>query len=295
VRSSLPDWIVELLVADLGPADARATIEVVNEPPAVTLRVRADRSSPEAVEAELRAGGARVERGALLADALVVRGAGDVGALACVREGRATPQDQASQAVVRIVGARPGDRLLEVGAAPGGKATALAEAMHDRGCVVALDRHPARTAMIGAAQRRLGLASVRPVVADGRALPCRDAEFDAVLVDAPCSGLGVLRRRPEARWRLRPGAVAELAALQRALLAAAAGAVRPGGRLVYSVCTLSRAETVAIDEWAASGMPGFVAEPAPPAPWTPVGRGARLLPAAADTDGMYVLVLRAPG
>jgi 16S rRNA (cytosine967-C5)-methyltransferase len=112
-----------------------------------------------------------------------------------------------------------------------------------------------------------------------------------VLLDAPCTGLGVLRRRPEARWRITEDAVPQLAGLQRELLAAAADLVRPGGRLVYSVCTLTRAETTSVDEWAERALPGFVAEPRPGAPWRPWGRGALLLPQAAGTDGMYVLVL----
>jgi 16S rRNA (cytosine967-C5)-methyltransferase len=190
---------------------------------------------------------------------------------------------------------RAGERVLEVGAAPGGKATALAEAMDDSGIVVALDVHAGRTRLIADAARRLHLGAVRPLVAAGTALPFRPGAFDRVLLDAPCSGLGVLRRRPEARWRLRPEQLDELAALQRTLLHGASGMVRPGGRLVYSVCTLSDVETTAVDAWAAEHLPGFVAESPPGPPWTPVGRAARLLPHVAGTDGMYCLVLRAPG
>lgn len=294
VRTSLPDWIVERLLADLGPADALATMETLNEPAAVTLRVNPRRATVDGVERELVDAGAHVTRGDLVPDALLVTGSGDVGALACVRDGRATPQDQASQAVAAIVAATSDERVLEVGAAPGGKATALGEAVDGRGLVVAADLHPARTAMVRAATRRLRLDTVVALVADGRRLPLRPGAFDAVLLDAPCSGLGVLRRRPEARWRLQPAAITELAALQRDLLGAAAAAVRPGGRLVYSVCTLSDAETVAVDEWAATALPDFRALPPPAPPWQSVGRGARLLPSAADTDGMYCLVLEAP-
>ena len=149
--------------------------------------------------------------------------------------------------------------------------------------------------MIASAARRLGLHAVAPVVADGAELPFRAGAFDRVLVDAPCSGLGVLRRRPEARWRLRPETIPELARLQQVLLEAVAPLVRPGGRLVYSVCTLSHAETTAIDEWAAIALPRFTALGPPPAPWTRVGRGARLLPSEVGTDGMYILILQAPG
>jgi 16S rRNA (cytosine967-C5)-methyltransferase len=105
----------------------------------------------------------------------------------------------------------------------------------------------------------------------------------------------VLRRRPEARWRLQPESVDQLAGLQRELLAAAAAMVQPGGRLVYSVCTLTRAETVDVDEWAATALPELVAEAPPDAPWRAWGRGALLLPQAAGTDGMYLLTLSAPG
>jgi 16S rRNA (cytosine967-C5)-methyltransferase len=182
--------------------------------------------------------------------------------------------------------------VLEVGAAPGGKTTALASAMDDTGLVVAVDVQEARLGLVGRAVTRLGLSSTAPVVADGRALPFAAGSFDRVLLDAPCSGLGVLRRRPEARWRIEPEAVTQLAGLQRELLAAAAAMVRPGGRLVYSVCTLTRAETVDVDDWAASGLTGFVAEPPPAAPWKEWGRGALLLPTIANTDGMFVLVLR---
>ena len=295
IRTSVPDWLVELLVTDLGRADALAVLEAVNEPGAVTLRLNPGRTTVDGVEAELRATGASVTRGVLVPDALVVTGAGDLGALPAVRDGRVTPQDQASQAVASIVGARPGDRVLEIGAAPGGKVTALAEAMDDTGLVVGVDRHPGRTRMIGTAAERLGLHAVVPMAADGAELPFAPHAFDRVLLDAPCSGLGVLRRRPEARWRLAPEQIGELATLQRVLLASAADAVAPGGRLVYSVCTLSAAETTDVDEWAATHLAAFTPEDPPGAPWVRVGRGARLLPGAADTDGMYCLVLRAPG
>jgi len=295
IRSSLPDWIVELLIADLGVGDAAAVCDAVNEPGVVTLRVNPLRSSVADVEAELLAAGVSVTRGELLRAALLVTGSGDLGALACVQDGRATPEDQASQAVAEFVGARPGERLLEIGAAPGGKTTAMAELIGDEGLVVGVDRHAGRTALIATAARRLGLRAVAPVVADGAELPFRVGGFDRVLLDAPCSGLGVLRRRPEARWRLQPEAVPELARLQQVLLEAAAPLVRPGGRLAYSVCTLSHAETVAIDEWAATALPSFIALGPPPAPWTPVGRGARLLPSEVGTDGMYLLILQAPG
>jgi 16S rRNA (cytosine967-C5)-methyltransferase len=291
VRTSMPDWIVTRLVADLGVEDARGALEIANEPAALTLRVNRRRASIERVEADLVASGASVERGRLLGDALIVRGGGDPGRMPAVAEGRATPQDQGSQAVAASVGAIPGDLVCEVGAAPGGKVTAIAEALDDRGLVVAVDSNAGRLELVRQAAARLGLSSVAPVAADGRSLPLQPGGFDRVLVDAPCSGFGVLRRRPEARWRIEASAVDELASLQRQLLERAATMVNPGGRLVYSVCTLTRAESIDVDEWARTALPEFGAEPPPGPPWRPWGRGALLLPQAAGTDGMYVLVL----
>jgi 16S rRNA (cytosine967-C5)-methyltransferase len=291
VRLSYPDWIVERFVADLGVGDARATMAVGNEPAAVALRVNPRMATPEEVTRELRAGGVDVARGELLDDALLVRGTGDPARLGPVAEGRATPQDEASQAVVTILDPQPGETVVDVAAAPGGKATAIGERVGEEGRVLAADIHPGRIRLVSAAARRLGLHSVLPVVADGRALPAPPGSADRVLVDAPCSGLGVLRRRPEARWRIGPDQVAPLAELQRELLRAAAEVVRPGGVVVYSVCTLTHEETSGVD-WVGRELPGLQAEPPPGPPWRPRGRGALLLPHDAHTDGMFVLRLR---
>jgi len=295
VRLSYPDWIVERLVADLGREDALAVLEVANEPAPVALRPHQGRTSATALADELAQLGATVEPGQLGIGAVVVRGAGDLGRVPAVAEGRATPQDEASQAVVAALDPAPGDVVLDTCAAPGGKATAMAERVGETGVVVAADVHPGRLGLVRRAASRLGLTTVPTIVADGRALPVRTGAVDRVLVDAPCSGLGVLRRRPEARWRIHPEAVGELADLQRALLRDTARVLRPGGTLVYSVCTLTREETLDVDAWAASELPELVPLPPPVGPWRPWGRGALLLPHVAGTDGMFVLRLqRAP-
>jgi 16S rRNA (cytosine967-C5)-methyltransferase len=144
--------------------------------------------------------------------------------------------------------------------------------------------------------RRLELTSrLQVVAADATRPPVRAGEADKVLLDAPCSGLGALRRRPDARWRIGEADVAELAALQVRLVEAALPLLRPGGELTYSVCTLTRAESEAIDQHLAEAHPDVEALPAPGAPWRPLGRGAVLLPHDAGTDGMYVLRVRVPG
>ncbi len=192
-------------------------------------------------------------------------------------------QDLASQWVVEQIAALPGERILEVCAAPGGKATLLAGT---GATVTAADISPRRSALVAENAARVGAELAGVVAADGLASPFRPRSFDHVLVDAPCSGLGVLRRRPDARWRIQPSNVEELADLQRRLLTAAADLVRPGGVLAYSVCTLTVEETLGVD------LLRLHALPPPSGPWEPWGRGARLLPQTAGTDGMFLLRLR---
>jgi 16S rRNA (cytosine967-C5)-methyltransferase len=292
VRLSYPDWVVDRLMADFGFDDARATLTVGNEAPQIALRVNPTRSTPAEVTRELWDAGADVGRGALVEEALLVRGTGDPARLAPVVEGRATPQDEASQAVVALLDPQPGETIVDAAAAPGGKATGIGERVGEHGRVLAADIHPGRTKLVKAAAERLGLRTVLPVVADGRVLPVPPAGADRVVVDAPCTGIGVLRRRAEARWRIRAEQVAELARLQRELLLAAADAVRPGGVIVYSVCTLTHEETTGIDWVAREELPHLVADPPPGPPWRARGRGALLLPHDAKTDGMFVLRLR---
>jgi 16S rRNA (cytosine967-C5)-methyltransferase len=197
-------------------------------------------------------------------------------------------QDAASQMIVEHLRPLAGAGLVaDVCAAPGGKATGLAAA----GTVVAADISLPRARVIAANAQRLEADTVVTVVADATEPPFRDQQFDLVLVDAPCSGLGVLRRRPDARWRIQPADVGRLSALQRRLLSSAAGLVRPGGVLAYSVCTLTISETAAVDRWLGQQHPELVPLPPPPEPWRPAGRGALLLPQTAGTDGMFLLTL----
>lgn len=195
-------------------------------------------------------------------------------------------QDLSSQWVAAAVEAIAGERVLDTCAAPGGKSTALAAT---GALVTAADVRPRRASLVAENAARLGL-EIETVVADATDPPFEPASFDAVLIDAPCSGLGALRRRPDARWRVQPNDVVELAALQRRILTASAPLVRPGGRLVYSVCTLTAAES--IDHPVPDG---FVVDERPPevGEWRPFGHGWRVLPHDADTDGMVLVRYRA--
>jgi 16S rRNA (cytosine967-C5)-methyltransferase len=200
---SYPDWIAETWWRELGADDARALMRVQNESPELAVRTPA---------------------GPLVVDSIPPE---------WLESGYAWPQSRGSQLAGAAVGARPGERVLDLCAAPGGKATQLAAA---GAAVVAVERHAGRARELEANARRLGV-ELDVVNADALELSVALGAFDRVLVDAPCSGLGVLNSRPDLRWRAEP-----LQALQLALLRAAAERVRPGGTVTYSVCTLSRAE-----------------------------------------------------
>ena len=202
-------------------------------------------------------------------------------------------QDEGSQLVAAAVDAQPGERILDMCAAPGGKATAL---VSDGATVIAADMRRSRLTLLESNRDRLDISpsDMCIVGADGTAPPFRPQSFDRVLLDAPCSGLGALRRRPDARWRIAQTDIDELVEIQRQLFAQAMQLVRPGGEVVYSVCTITEAETVGLDDWVLQTFPELIVRPLVESPWTPIGRGALLLPQDAGTDGMYIIRLRVP-
>lgn len=205
-------------------------------------------------------------------------------------------QDLASQWVAELVGAQPGELVADLCAAPGGKATAMA----GRGAtVVAVDLRIHRAGLVAtnvASIERSGGVSLPVVTAvgDAAAPPLRPATFDRVLLDAPCSGLGVLRRRPDARWRVDEGAPDRLGSLAAALVDSAVPLLRPGGVLVFSVCTLTARESTDVDDHVRARHPDLVPMDLPADPWRPWGRGSILLPQSAGTDGMCLFRYRCP-
>lgn len=286
LRLGYPAWIVAEARRRFGD-DAGAVLAAGNEPPGLTLRA----ADPEALVAELRSGGLDPVRGEWAGEAVRVAGA-DPSRIPAVAEGRAVVQDEASMLVAEAVLAvvPSGGRVLDVCSGPGGKATHLAA----RGArVLATERHPSRAQLVADLARRTGVG-VEVVVADGTRPPWRTESFDAVLLDVPCTGLGVVRRRPELRWKRSADDVGRLARIQRDLLAASLPLVRPGGMLVYSACTWTAAETTSV---VASFVERGEAEPASlptgfPGRLPPREGGAQLRPDLHGTDGMYVSCLK---
>ncbi len=297
---SHPEWLVRRWLARFGFDGARRLLEFDNTAAPVTVRANRLRTTPEDLAARLAAEGVAARPGRWAPEALVIEGFPRLEELAAFREGLFQVQDEAAILVGRALDPRPGETVLDAAAAPGGKATHIAELMGGRGRVIANDVHPGRLALIEASCRRLGIGCVETVAMDGRDLPGRFAgAADRVLLDAPCSGLGVLRRRPDARWRKSEALIADLAGLQRELLAAAARCVRPGGVLVYSTCTLEPEENGAVVDAFLNGNPDFAPESlAPHLPRELAGEAGvadgrvQLLPHVHGIDGFFITRLR---
>jgi 16S rRNA (cytosine967-C5)-methyltransferase len=295
VRFSHPQWIVDLLTEAVGAAEIDALLSADNDSPAVTLVARPGRSTREELPGEPTR----------YSPYGVVSAGGDPGSVPAVAEGRAGVQDEGSQLVaVALAQARltgPDLRWLDLCAGPGGKAALLAALASERGArLVAAELQPHRADLV---RRALGVDAAGPpigveavTVADGTDPPWEPAGFDRVLVDAPCSGLGALRRRPEARWHKTPDDLPGLVELQVALLTSALSLVRPGGVVLYATCSPVIAETAGVVTRVLEAQPvGVTLEPVPldvPDSVGPLPDTVQLWPHRHRTDAMFLALLR---
>lgn len=241
---SLPAWLAGRWLTELGTVEAAALAGTLLQSAPFTVRVNTLKTSREAFLTALSAAGHRGEPTAFAPEGVIIRERGPA-PLPGDAEGWYQVQDEASMLVAHLLTPVPGERLLDTCAAPGGKTTHLAALTGNRAAITALDLHPQRVRLIEQGAARLGCTGITARAWDLTTIPrfLPPASFDGVLVDAPCSGLGVLRRNPEARWRLQPADVVVLAERQAMLLHQAAALVKPGGRLLYAVCTLTPEET----------------------------------------------------
>jgi 16S rRNA (cytosine967-C5)-methyltransferase len=256
LREFHPEWLVRRWLDKLGVEETQALCQFNNSTPPLTLRTQTLRITREELLQKLAEGGAEVEPSLLAPEGIVCRRMGDE-PLRFLREGLCQVQDESSMLVGHVVAPKPGEFVIDACAAPGGKSTHLATLMQDRGRVLAIDIHPHKIPLIEDNCRRLGLTIIEAKEFDATELHQFYAlQADRVLVDAPCSGLGVLRRRPDARWR-KEDSLKELPELQRRILNSAAQCVKPGGVLVYSTCTLEEAENEGIVNQFLFGHPEF--------------------------------------
>jgi 16S rRNA (cytosine967-C5)-methyltransferase len=266
LRASHPTWLVERWWTRYGPDEAEALALAMNEAPPVVVRTNTLRVEASQVAAGFQAAGVGTMPTRFAPEGFALERAGDLRRLAPLSDGSAVVQDEAAILVGHALAPLPGETVADVCAAPGTKTTHLAALMANQGRVIAADPNAARLELLRAACARLGVTIVESRVADARVLAgALGPMCDRVLVDAPCSNLGVLRRNPDGKWRRRPADLPMLASAQAAILEAAAELVRPGGVLVYATCSLEPEENEAVVAGLRARRPEFVPDPLPPA------------------------------
>ena len=297
---SLPKWLAKRWLSQFGAEEASKLAASMNQPPPVTIRVNRTKTTREALLPELLERFPEAELCRYAPDGIILGRKGDAGHDPAFLAGKFSVQDEASQLVVQLLDPQPGERILDTCAAPGTKTAAIAERLSGEGHVLALDRHPRRLHLVGRGMRRLEVGGVATLERDATKalgdLAQPEGPFDRILVDAPCSGLGSLRRNPDARWRVRPDDLAALSKIQRAILESAAAVLRPGGSLVYSTCTITPEENELVIQGFMATRPG----------WKIAQRGEapadlqalidddgflRLLPHRHDMDGFFAVRL----
>ena len=260
-RHSQPEWLVEQWIAQLGVAEAQKLAESSSQQPPLTLRVNTLRSDRDHLLEEFETQGIEATSCRFSPDGITLTGRHTVSALPGFEAGLLAVQDEASQLAGRLLGAEPGERVWDACCAPGGKTCHIAQLMGDRGELIATDISRSKLTLVQDSLRRLGIVSVSTAVADlHQPDTFPDGVFDRILLDAPCSGLGVIRRNPEAKWRLFSGDITRLAAVQKTLLKNAATKLKPEGTLLYSTCSTSEAENELVVEDFLLHNPGFVLE-----------------------------------
>ncbi|HEV2803214.1 MAG TPA: 16S rRNA (cytosine(967)-C(5))-methyltransferase RsmB [Pyrinomonadaceae bacterium] len=298
IATSHPAWLVARWTASFGASLAESFAHANNRTPPVAFRVNPARAREDEVIARLNEAGVEIVRSQVAPGAWRVMGAGDAAALrALAAEGAIYTQDEASQLVAHVVVARAGEEVFDVCAAPGSKTTQIA-ARPGVPVVVAGDLYAHRLRVVRESAARQGLENVQTIAYDAEAwpLPFASNAFARVLVDAPCTGTGTLRHNPEIRWRITPADIDELAARQRRILAHAARTVAPGGRLVYSTCSVEPEENEAVVAAFLEMHPEFeLIRPEVPEQFLTRDGAARTWPQRDDTDGFFIAVFEKSG
>lgn len=259
IRYSHPEWMVKRWFKRYGFAETEALCQANNEPAPVWIRTNTLKTSRDDLRIRLEGEGVTVTLGERVPESLLIENFGAVEKLPSFREGLFTVQDESSQLVAHIINPQAGDRVLDACSAPGGKTTHIAQKMNNQGEILAFDIHPHKLGLIEGLAQRLGIHIIQPKCGDARELPgVAETSRQKVLVDAPCSGLGVIRRRADMRWHKKEEEIQELPPLQLAILERASQCVTPGGELVYSTCTIEPEENFEVVKAFRAKHPEFI-------------------------------------
>lgn len=259
IRYSHPEWMVKRWFKRYGFAETEALCQANNEPAPVWIRTNTLKTSRDDLRIRLEGEGVTVTLGERVPESLLIENFGAVEKLPSFREGLFTVQDESSQLVAHILNPQAGDQVLDACSAPGGKTTHIAQKMNNQGEILAFDIHPHKLGLIEGLAQRLGIHIIQPKCGDARELPgVAETSRQKVLVDAPCSGLGVIRRRADMRWHKKEEEIQELPPLQLAILERASQCVTPGGELVYSTCTIEPEENFEVVKAFRAKHPEFI-------------------------------------
>ncbi|MGN1014190.1 MAG: 16S rRNA (cytosine(967)-C(5))-methyltransferase RsmB [Butyricicoccus sp.] len=290
---STPRWLTALLIQQYGEKETRLLLEANNQPAPTVLRVNTMRADIDSVERELDEAGIPAQRHPSIPNCLLVTRTGSLPSMACFADGRVTVQDGASQMSVYALNPQPGDLVLDCCAAPGGKSFFAAERMNGKGTVISCDIFEHKLDKIREGARRLGWNTIRTCLQDAAQYRAEwDGQADCVLCDVPCSGLGIIRKKPEIRYK-NPDELEQLPELQTRILNNCARYVKPGGTMVYSTCTILRRENEDVTAEFLRTHPDFAPEPfcLPVCGECPDGQ-VTLLPHRHATDGFFVAKFR---
>ena len=290
---STPRWLTALLIEQYGEKETRLLLEANNQPAPTVLRVNTMRADTDQVVQELTEQGVSVQRHPSIPNCLTVTGTGSLSSLPCFAEGRVTVQDGASQMSVYALDPQPDSLTLDCCAAPGGKSFFAAERMKGTGTVISCDIFAHKLEKIRQGAQRLGWNNIQPCLQDAAQFRAEwDGRADYVLCDVPCSGLGIIRKKPEIRYK-NPKELEQLPALQKTILDNCARYVKKGGTLVYSTCTILRRENEEVTAEFLRTHPDFAPEPfALPVCGTCADGQVTLLPHRHATDGFFVAKFR---
>ena len=289
IQYSHPKWLTKRMVTLLGREEAERFLASNNEIAPLTVQVNPLKTTTESLTEELRQAGIEVHPHAWVPDCLELSGTGDLTALPAFRDGKFLVQDPAARLVSLIANIRPGLKVLDVCAAPGGKSLSAAFAMTGQGDILSCDLHENKLKRIQESADRLGADIITTRAADGRVFqPEWEAAFDVVLVDAPCSGLGIIRKKPDTRYK-KADDLFTLPVIQSAILNNSARYVRPGGTLVYSTCTILPEENEQVTQAFLAEHTDFTMSPIElPQPVGTTSGALTLWPQRHDTDGFYI-------